>query len=463
MAALTDCFRCEAGSAGRDTRGMLRQHQFRKVELVSITRPEDSDAEHERMTRCAETVLERLALPYRRMLLCAGDTGFGAAKTFDLEVWLPGQGAVAGDQLLLQHARLPGPAHERPLPPAEGKVGLRALAERLGRGGGPGADRGDGDLPAAGRLHRRAGGAAALHGRAGPHRLSGAARWPLLARFATAEQRVAMRIAARGRVAVAAYEFVRFGIKQGWACLFGGLMLALLLGTHLWWPRGAPVARYDALTVAAVLIQGVMLRFGLETWEEAKVILLFHVTGTVMELFKTSVGSWLYPEPSLLRIAGVPLFTGFMYAAIGSYIARCWRLFDFRFTRHPPFAATLALAVAIYVNFFTHHYAPDLRLLLFVASGLLFARTRIHFRIWRTWRWMPLLLGQFLVAVFIWLAENIGTYAGAWMYPSQLHGWTPVGAGKLGSWFLLMLVSYVSVTAINRPRPLPLSQPARLM
>ncbi len=93
MAALTDCFRSEAGSAGRDTRGMLRQHQFRKVELVSITRPQDSEAEHERMTRCAETVLERLGLPYRRMLLCAGDTGFGAAKTFDLEVWLPGQGA----------------------------------------------------------------------------------------------------------------------------------------------------------------------------------------------------------------------------------------------------------------------------------------------------------------------------------------------------------------------------------
>ena len=92
MAALTECFRSEAGSAGRDTRGMLRQHQFTKVELVSITRPEDSDAEQERMTRCAETVLERLDLPYRRMLLCAGDTGFGAARTYDLEVWLPGQG-----------------------------------------------------------------------------------------------------------------------------------------------------------------------------------------------------------------------------------------------------------------------------------------------------------------------------------------------------------------------------------
>jgi len=91
--ALTDCFRSEAGAAGRDTRGMLRQHQFRKVELVSITTPEQSAAEHERMTSCAERVLERLNLPYRRVLLCAGDTGFSAAKTYDLEVWLPGQGA----------------------------------------------------------------------------------------------------------------------------------------------------------------------------------------------------------------------------------------------------------------------------------------------------------------------------------------------------------------------------------
>jgi seryl-tRNA synthetase len=92
LTALTPCFRSEAGSAGRDVRGMLRQHQFTKVEMVSITHPELSDAEHERMTRCAETVLEKLGLPYRRMLLCAGDTGFGAAKTYDLEVWLPGQG-----------------------------------------------------------------------------------------------------------------------------------------------------------------------------------------------------------------------------------------------------------------------------------------------------------------------------------------------------------------------------------
>jgi seryl-tRNA synthetase len=91
LAALTPCFRSEAGSAGRDVRGMLRQHQFQKVEMVSITHPDTSAEEHERMTRCAETILEQLELPYRRMLLCAGDTGFSAAKTYDLEVWLPGQ------------------------------------------------------------------------------------------------------------------------------------------------------------------------------------------------------------------------------------------------------------------------------------------------------------------------------------------------------------------------------------
>ena len=93
LTAHTLCFRSEAGSAGRDTRGFIRQHQFEKVEMVSICRPEDSEAEHERMTRCAEAILEALELPYRRMLLCTGDMGFGARKTYDLEVWLPGQGA----------------------------------------------------------------------------------------------------------------------------------------------------------------------------------------------------------------------------------------------------------------------------------------------------------------------------------------------------------------------------------
>ncbi len=117
----------------------------------------------------------------------------------------------------------------------------------------------------------------------------------------------------------------------------------------------------DFLTLAALAIQCVLIASRLESREEAKVILMFHVVGTLMEVFKTSVGSWVYPEASFLRIGGVPLFSGFMYASIGSYIARAWRLFDFRFTHHPPFVATVWLAIAIYINFFTHHFLPDAR------------------------------------------------------------------------------------------------------
>jgi uncharacterized membrane protein YoaT (DUF817 family) len=148
-----------------------------------------------------------------------------------------------------------------------------------------------------------------------------------------------------------------------------------------------------------------------------------------MEVFKTAMGSWVYPESSVLRLGGVPLFTGFMYAAVGSYIARAWRLFDFRFVRHPPFAATAWLALAIYANFFAHHFLPDARWLLFAALGWLFGRTWILFRVRHVHRRMPLLLGFVLVALFIWLAENLGTFAAAWRYPMQRHGWTLVPLG----------------------------------
>lgn len=249
-----------------------------------------------------------------------------------------------------------------------------------------------------------------------------------------------------------AYEFLLFGFKQGWACLFGALMLGLLLATHLFYPADAPLARYDFLTLAALAIQMAMLAFRLETLEEAKVIIAFHVVSTVMELFKTSVGSWVYPEPGLLRIGAVPLFSGFMYAAVGSYIARVWRIFDFRYTGYPARWATALLAVAIYVNFFAHHWLPDVRIVLFALLAALFWRTRIWFRVWREDRWMPLLAGWFLVALFIWFAENLGTFVHAWTYPSQAHGWSLVSPAKLGAWYLLMYISFVLVAAVHRPR-----------
>jgi len=265
------------------------------------------------------------------------------------------------------------------------------------------------------------------------------------------DARAALWARARGRTAVALHEFVCFGVKQASACLFGGSMVLLLGLSWAFYPPHAPLARYDFLTLAALVIQCVLIASRLETLEEAKVILLFHVVGTVMEVFKTSVGSWIYPEHSLLRIGGVPLFSGFMYASVGSYIARAWRLFEFRFTWHPPFVATVWLAVAIYINFFTHHFLPDLRWLLFAAVALLFGRTYVYFRIRDAHRRMPLLLGFLLVAMFIWFAENIGTFSAAWRYPMQHHGWRMVPLSKLGAWFLLMIISYVMVSAVARP------------
>jgi uncharacterized membrane protein YoaT (DUF817 family) len=282
-------------------------------------------------------------------------------------------------------------------------------------------------------------------------RLSAAAIWPPLRRFIAGEALLGRKMARR-RWRAGAYEFLRFGMKQGWACLFGGIAVALMIGSYKFYPHGAALPRYDFLFLCMVAVQIALLASRLETWEEAKVILIYHLVGTAMEMFKTSVGSWIYPEPNFFRIAGVPLFTGFMYSCIGSYICRAWRLFDFRFTRHPPRRTLIALSCAIYANFFTHHYVPDLRLLLFAACILLFGRTTIYFKVWREYRSMPLLLGLFLVSLFIWFSENIGTYTQTWLYPSQRHGWAMVAPEKLGSWFLLLIISYTLVSLINAPQ-----------
>ena len=249
----------------------------------------------------------------------------------------------------------------------------------------------------------------------------------------------------------ALFEFISFGIKQGWACLFGGLMLAMLVGTYLFYPADAALPRYDLITLMAVLIQALMLLFKLETWDEARIILIFHIVGTVMEVFKTHMGSWIYPEASVLNIMGVPLFSGFMYACVGSYIARVWRIFDFRFDRFPPLKWQAVLAVLAYINFFAHHYLPDIRWALFVGVILLYGRTMIWFKVDETHRPMPLIIGLFLVALFIWFAENLGTYARAWSYPGQEAGWHMVSPAKLGSWYLLILISFVLVAAVHRP------------
>lgn len=253
------------------------------------------------------------------------------------------------------------------------------------------------------------------------------------------------------------WEFFLFGFKQAWACLFGGILLSLVLLTKWLWPPHAWLGRYDFLFLAALAVQVLLLILRMETVREAKIILLFHVIGTCMELFKTSVGSWIYPEHSFFRIGHVPLFSGFMYASVGSYLARATRIFDMRYTHYPSKAVTAVLAALIYANFFTHHFVPDVRVLLFLFVAVAFGRTWVYYRPYRNFHRMPLLLGFALVALFIWTAENIGTFATIWVYPHQQHGWRLVHFAKFGAWFLLMIISFILISFVHPPRLPPIN------
>ena len=269
-----------------------------------------------------------------------------------------------------------------------------------------------------------------------------------------AGRRASALAAGSGRWRAGLVELVAFGLKQAWACVFGAVMLALVVAARLLYPDGVWLARSDLLVLAAVGVQVAMIALRLESVRELWVVLTFHVVGTVMEVFKTAAGSWRYEVDGLAHIGGVPLYTGVMYAAVGSYMVRVMRLFDLRFTHYPPRWATALLAVAIYANFFTHHYFPDARWVLLAAVLLLHGRCTMRLRSHRRapWRRMPVVLSFVGVASLLWIAENLGTGVGAWIYPQQADGWHLVPLSKLVSWLLLMQVSVVLVTLVHPPR-----------
>jgi uncharacterized membrane protein YoaT (DUF817 family) len=245
-------------------------------------------------------------------------------------------------------------------------------------------------------------------------------------------------------------EFVLFGLKMAWSCLFGAAMLVLMIATHLWWPHDLPLHRYDFLFGAALAIQALMLWTRLESFGEMKVILLYHLIGTVMEVFKTHMGSWIYPEASIFHIGGVPLFTGFMYGSVGSFIARAIRVFDMRFSNYPKPWATWLLSAAIYANFYADSFGYDFRLYIFTAAILLFRRCFVFFRPDERVLSMPLWLAATLTSAFLWLAENVGTFTHTWSYPGK--AWHLVPLAKMGAWGLLLIISFVTVTLVFPPK-----------
>lgn len=236
---------------------------------------------------------------------------------------------------------------------------------------------------------------------------------------------------------------LRFSFTIVSSCMFGIALLCLIGVTSM---IELPLPRFDALFLSALLIQIFLVAFRYEHTREVVVIGIFHILGTCMELFKTSMGSWQYSGDGFFMIGSVPLFAGFMYASVGSAIARSIRLFSIEFIELPKRTALLLLAASIYINFFTHHFVYDIRYIIIICIIGLFARTQMKIAHAGKTYTIHFLLGAVSVACAIWFAENVATYLDIWRYPHQADAWRPVHIEKITSWFLLMLVSFALVT-----------------
>lgn len=247
---------------------------------------------------------------------------------------------------------------------------------------------------------------------------------------------------------VSAFNFIT---KAALAALFGLLLLVAFaftapMGSHEYYG----FYRYDYLLFYALIIQFCLLYLKLESWAEAKVIALFHVMAMGMEIFLThpAIASWQYPQPAVFKLLTVPLFAGFMYSAVGSFFARSLRLYQVSFENLPNFSNMICLAILSYLNFMTKFFIPDIRIALFVWSILIFWKTKLYFKLGQQQFKVAMLPVLFILAFLIWIAENISTFYKIWLYPSQVDAWHMVGWGKLGSWYLLLLLSLVLVLKI---------------
>lgn len=242
-----------------------------------------------------------------------------------------------------------------------------------------------------------------------------------------------------------------FLIKAVSTALFGVLLLIAFAITA---PMGSEsyygLYRYDYLLFYALIVQGLLLYFKLETWAEVKVITLFHLLGLTMELFLThpSIASWYYPQPAIFKIETVPLFAGFMYSAVGSFFARSLRVYCVKFEYLPSFIIMLILAVISYLNFMTKYFVMDIRYFLFMISTFLFWRTTAKFHLRYYQFKLPMLLLLWFLAFIIWIAENMSTFYKIWLYPNQVEAWKMVSWQKMGSWYLLLLLSLVFVLKV---------------
>jgi len=243
-------------------------------------------------------------------------------------------------------------------------------------------------------------------------------------------------------------NLIQFTYLQALSCLFPVIIFAALALSKVLSIPFLP--RYDFILIICIAAQVLMLATKLETMDEFKVICLFHVIGLALELFKVQMGSWSYPEEAYSKIFGVPLYSGFMYASVASYICQSWRRMNLHIYHWPKPYFTVGLSILIYLNFFMHHFLFDIRWVLIGLLFFIFFRTFVTFQVNEKQYRMPMILAFFLVGFFIWIAENITTYFGAWQYPNQQAAWSLVHIGKISSWFLLVIISIIIVAQLKR-------------
>jgi uncharacterized membrane protein YoaT (DUF817 family) len=243
-------------------------------------------------------------------------------------------------------------------------------------------------------------------------------------------------------------ELFAFGYKQALSCLFP-LYIFLLLALSNFIDTNI-IFRYDFLLIAFILAQIVLFVLGIESKNELLVITLFHLIGFVLELHKVNVGSWSYPENAITKLGGVPLYAGFMYASVASYICRAWDNFDLTIEHWPKKRYAILIGGTIYLNFFTNAFIPDLRLYIIIVLIFVFRKTVVLFNSNGPIRKMPLLISFVLIGSFLWIAENIATFLGAWKYAYQHASWQMVDFQKLSSWSLLIIVSIIIVAQLKQ-------------
>ncbi len=261
-------------------------------------------------------------------------------------------------------------------------------------------------------------------------------------------------------------ELAAFAVKQLQASVFPlSIFFLLSVWKFVLQPLGFPVDRYDFLLVGCLAMQAWLVWAGWETLDELKVISVFHVVGLALEVYKVHHGSWFYPDPAWVKVGEVPLYSGFMYASVASYVTQAWRRFDLKMESWPALPANIASCGLIYSNFFLNRWIGDFRW--WIAAGVLgvFWKTRVWFTCRNRRFSMPMLLAFGLIGFFIWVAENICTYLGAWQYPNQQAAWQMVSWSKYSSWTLLAILSITLIVWLKafkskRESPEPGTLPA---